>query len=165
MRCPYCDSPKTSVVDSRPSEDGSSIRRRRACDHPDCGQRFTTYERIEKARRLTVVKRDASRVPFDAEKILRGLHAACGKRPIAEEVKEEIVRRIDEDLHREFDREVPTAEIGRRVSAALRGLDAVAYIRFASEQEQFGSADDFADLVEELKRKPPPAPNQAPLFD
>jgi transcriptional repressor NrdR len=165
VRCPYCDSAKTSVVDSRPSEDGSSIRRRRACENEGCGQRFTTYERIEKARRLTVVKRDASRVPFDSEKILRGLHAACGKRPIAEETKEEIVRGIDEAVHREFDREVPTSEIGRRVSAALRGIDAVAYIRFASEQEQFGSADDFADLVEELKRKPPPPPNQAPLFD
>ena len=100
MRCPYCDSAKTSVVDSRPSEDGSSIRRRRSCDNEGCGQRITTYERIEKARRLTVVKRDASRVPFDPDKILRGLHAACGKRPIAEEVKEEIVRRIDEELHR-----------------------------------------------------------------
>lgn len=165
MRCPFCDSTDSRVVDSRSSEDGTSIRRRRSCENADCGRRFTTYERIEQTRRLAVVKRDASRVPFNPEKILRGLHAACGKRPISEETKESIVREIDEAIHREFDREVPTAEIGRRVSTALRGIDAVAYIRFASEQEQFGSADDFAALVEELKRKPPPPPNQVPLFD
>lgn len=165
MRCPFCDSTDSRVVDSRSSEDGTSIRRRRSCEEEGCGRRFTTYERIEQTRKLVVVKRDESRVPFDPERILRGLHAACGKRPISEETKEAIVQSIDESLHREFDREVPTSEIGKRVSAALRGIDAVAYIRFASEQEQFGSADDFADLVEELKRKPPPSPDQKPLFD
>ncbi|MEE2896540.1 MAG: transcriptional regulator NrdR [Planctomycetota bacterium] len=164
MRCPFCDSDRIKVVDSRPSDDGTTIRRRRECESEHCGKRFTTYERVEQARRLVVVKRDESRVPFDAEKVRRGLQAACGKRPISEEVKEELVRLLEDQLQREFDREVPTAEIGRRVSAALRSIDAVAYIRFASEQEQFGSADDFAVLLDELKRKPPPPPNQTALF-
>lgn len=165
MRCPFCDSAKIRVVDSRPSDDGTSIRRRRECESEDCGKRFTTYERIEQVRRLVVVKRDATRIPFDPEKILKGLHAACGKRPISEETKEELVRSLEDQLHREFDREVPTSEIGRRVSAALRGIDAVAYIRFASEQEQFVGVEDFAVLLEELKRKPPPPPNQTALFE
>ena len=164
MNCPYCDSTRSKVVDSRPSEDGATIRRRRECEDEACGERFTTYERVERARRLMVVKRDQTRVPFDSEKILRGLHAACGKRPIREETKEDLVNRIEDALHREFDREVPTAEIGRRVSHELRSLDAVAYIRFASEQEQFGTADDFAALLDELKRKPPPPRNQTALF-
>ena len=165
MRCPFCDSTKIRVVDSRPSDDGTSIRRRRECEHEACSKRFTTYERIEQVRRLVVVKRDASRVPFDSEKILKGLHAACGKRPISEEAKEDLVRVLEDRLHREFDREVTSREIGRRLSTALRGIDAVAYIRFASEQEQFGGADDFAALLDELKRKPPPPKNQEPLFE
>ena len=165
MNCPYCDSTRSKVVDSRPSEDGATIRRRRECEDENCGERFTTYERVEQVRKLMVVKRDATRVPFDPEKILKGLHAACGKRPISEEAKEDLVRMLEDQLHREFDREVPTSEIGKRVSAALRGIDAVAYIRFASEQEQFVGAEDFAALLDELKRKPPPPPNQEPLFE
>lgn len=165
MRCPFCDSDKIRVVDSRPSDDGASIRRRRECERDSCNKRFTTYERVEKVRKLVVVKRDATRVPFDPEKILNGLHAACGKRPIGVEAKEELVRMLEDQLHREFDREVPTSEIGRRVSAALRGIDAVAYIRFASEQEQFVGAEDFAAILDELKQKPPPPPNQEPLFE
>ncbi len=165
MRCPFCDSDKIRVVDSRPSDDGASIRRRRECDAEGCAKRFTTYERVEQVRKLMVVKRDLTRVPFDADKIHKGLHAACGKRPISEECKEELVRMLEDQLHREFDREVPTFEIGKRVSAALRGIDAVAYIRFASEQEQFVGAEDFAALLEELKRKPPPPPNQTALFE
>ena len=113
MRCPFCESDKIRVVDSRPSDDGASIRRRRECEDGDCGKRFTTYERVEQVRKLVVVKRDATRVPFDSDKILKGLHAACGKRPISEEAKEDLVRMLEDQLHREFDREVSTSEIGR----------------------------------------------------
>ena len=124
MRCPSCDADNDKVIDSRPGEDGSAIRRRREC--LACGKRYTTYERVERAARLTVVKRDGSRVPFDAERLMRGLQAACGKRPIAQESKERLLQSLDEELHRTFDREVESAEIGRRLAARLRDLDPIA---------------------------------------
>lgn len=163
MHCPFCQSTSTRVCDSRPVEGGSAIRRRRECE--TCERRFTTFERLEKTRRLMVVKRDDARVPFDAERVLRGIQAACGKRPVAEDVKVELVTRLEDELHREFDREVPSEEIGRRVATALRGIDQIAYIRYASEYEQFRSVEDIADAVDELRQRPPELPNQKPLFD
>ncbi|MDC0429109.1 transcriptional regulator NrdR [Phycisphaerales bacterium] len=162
MRCPFCDSPNTKVCDSRPGEGGASIRRRRECE--DCEKRFTTFERIEKTRRLVVVKRDETRVPFDGERILRGVQAACGKRPIPEDAKIALVQKIEDDLHREFDREIPSEEIGRRVTTALRELDHIAYIRYASEYEQFRNVEDIAEAVDKLRQRPPTLPNQEPLF-
>ena len=102
--CPYCGQDNDKVIDSRSSEGGLVIRRRRECQ--DCKRRCTTYERVEKTARLVVVKKDGSRTPFDAQKILAGLQAACGKRPIPEEAKSRLVQEIEEDLHQEFEREV-----------------------------------------------------------
>ena len=121
------------------------------------------HRRAERARLGRVRHPDSP--PFDAERVLRGIQAACGKRPVAEDVKIELVTRLEDELHREFDREVPSEEIGRRVATALRGIDQIAYIRYASEYEQFRSVEDIADIVDELRQRPPELPNQKPLFD
>jgi transcriptional repressor NrdR len=162
LRCPSCDADNDKVIDSRPGEDGSAIRRRREC--LACGKRYTTYERVERAARLTVVKRDGARVPFDAEKLMRGLQAACGKRPIAQEAKERLVQSLDEELHRAFDREVESAEIGRRLAARLRDLDPIAYVRFASEHYGFASIEEFAAEMVALQNRPVRLPNERDLF-
>lgn len=163
MICPYCTSDNDKVIDSRSSELGYAVRRRREC--LKCGKRFTTYERVEKTSRLVVIKRDGSRVAFDGESLLRGIQAACGKRPISEEVKRGIVQAVEDDVHREFDREVPSQEIGKRVVAKLREIDDIAYIRYASEYYNFRSLDEFADEVTELRSRPRILPNQEPLFE
>lgn len=162
MICPYCTADDDKVIDSRASDGGEAIRRRRICNQ--CGKRFTTYERVEKTARLMVVKRDGSRVPFDAESILRGVQASCGKRPIAEDVKAELVRSVEDEVHREFDREVPSAEIGRRVAGKLRGVDHIAYIRFASEYYGFGTIEEFREELEELASRPNGPRNHPELF-
>jgi transcriptional repressor NrdR len=163
VRCPYCEIDEDKVIDSRPADDGTSIRRRREC--LSCERRFTTYERIEKTARLVVVKKDGTRVPFNTENILRGIHAACGKRPIPEATKESLVRRIEESLQREFEKEIPSMEIGRRVGAALREVDQIAYVRYASEYLEFRTIDDLAETVNELKSRPQALPNQEKLFE
>ncbi|MHC4108103.1 MAG: transcriptional regulator NrdR, partial [Planctomycetota bacterium] len=142
MICPYCDEDNDKVIDSRASEGGQVVRRRRVC--VACGRRYTTYERVEKATRLAVVKRDTSRASFDPQNVLRGVVAACGKRPIPEDAKLKLVQEVEDELHREFDREVPSSEIGQRVAAKLRALDQIAYIRYASEYYDFRTLDDFA---------------------
>lgn len=162
MICPYCSADNDRVIDSRASDAGASIRRRREC--VICGKRFTTYERVEKTARLMVVKRDGSRVPFDSERVLRGVQAACGKRPIPEEAKASLAREVEDELHREFDREVESAEIGKRVAARLRRLDQIAYIRFASEHYEFRTLDQFSEELEVLKAQPRDLPNQTELF-
>ena len=111
-----------------------------------------------------VVKKDGRREPFDATKILSSIQAACGKRPVAEERKSSIAQTVEDDLHREFDREVESVEIGRRVAAKLRDIDHIAYIRYASEYYDFRSLDDITHEVTELKSRPMELPNQAPLF-
>ena len=110
MQCPYCGAYGSKVIDSRSSEGGSSIRRRREC--LKCSGRFTSYERVEKTGRLMVIKKDGSRVTFDNEKILRGIQAACGKRPVSEQQKLQIVREVEETVHRAHEREVASIEIG-----------------------------------------------------
>ncbi|MBX3355605.1 MAG: transcriptional regulator NrdR [Phycisphaeraceae bacterium] len=162
MRCPACQHEESKVIDSRSAEDGASIRRRRECMR--CSRRFTTYERMELQARLVVVKKDGSRTPFDGSKILGGIRAACGKRPISESDKEQIVQRVEQEIVRDFDREVPSVEIGRRVAAHLRELDEIAYVRFASEYFKFSSLDELQKEVEELQSRPKPLPNQVPLF-
>lgn len=162
MRCPYCGQDRDRVIDSRGAEDGSAIRRRRECE--SCGKRFTTYERVERTERLFVIKRDGSRVPFESERILRGILAACGKRPIPTETKETIAKSIEDDLHREFEREVESKEIGRRVSSKLRELDPIAYIRFASEHYDFRTLEDLEQELDALRQHPKNLPNQADLF-
>ncbi|MFO0828341.1 MAG: transcriptional regulator NrdR [Phycisphaerales bacterium] len=162
MRCPYCGHDHDRVIDSRGAEDGGAIRRRRECER--CNKRFTTYERVERTERLFVIKRDGTRVPFDAEKIHRGVIAACGKRPIPTQRKEELVKTIEDELHREFEREVESKEIGRRVAARLRELDPIAYIRFASEHYDFRSLADLEQELDALRQRPPNLPNQEQLF-
>ncbi len=152
MICPYCGVDDDRVIDSRATDGGGSIRRRRECVR--CEKRFTTYERVEKTARLMVVKRDGDRVPFDPESILRGVQAACGKRPIAEDQKEALVRSVEDELHREFEREVPSTEVGRRVALKLRALDPIAYLRFASEYYEFRSLDEVLKEVEDLMSRP-----------
>ncbi len=162
MICPYCSVDKDRVIDSRASEGGLVIRRRRAC--AACGKRFTTYERVEKTHRLMVVKKDGSRVPFNFHNVLNSLQAACGKRPIPEDVKTALVQTIEEEVHREYDREVPSAELGRRVAARLREIDGIAYIRYASEQHEFHTLDQFAEELNKLQARIPNLPNQGELF-
>lgn len=163
MICPYCRKDKDRVIDSRAAEGGAVIRRRREC--LACGKRYTTYERVEKTSRLVVVKKDGSRVPFDVENVVQGLQAACGKRPIPEDVKQRVGDEVEEQLHRDFDREVPSAEIGRRVAAQLREIDEIAYIRYASEYYRFGTLEEFVEELSELQARPKGLPNQRDLFE
>ena len=162
MICPYCGEDNDKVIDSRASEGGLVVRRRRVC--VACGRRYTTYERVEKATRLAVVKRDTSRVPFDSQNVLRGVQSECGKRPIPENAKLKLVQEVEDELHREFDREVASSEIGQRVAAKLRVLDQIAYIRYASEYYDFRTLDDFADELRDLRARPKELPNQQQLF-
>ncbi len=162
MICPRCNQDDDKVIDSRSSDGGHVVRRRRECQ--GCSWRFTTYERAESSGRLVVVKKDGSRVPFDRENILRGILAACGKRPVAEQSKEDLVERIERELRHDFDREVPSAEIGQRVATSLRGLDQIAYIRYASEYHGFESLSDLAEEVTILQQTTTDDPGQQDLF-
>ncbi len=162
MICPYCGVDKDRVVDSRSADNGGAIRRRREC--LVCTRRFTTYERADKTARLKVVKRDGSRVDFDPQSILRGVMAACGKRPIPEDSKVAIMREVEDTLHREFDREVTSDEIGRRVAGYLRELDLVAYIRFASEHYRYRTAEEMARELHEQMSRPVEYRDQGRLF-
>ncbi len=162
MICPYCGQDNDKVIDSRSSDGGLVVRRRRECN--DCRKRYTTYERVEKTARVVVVKKDGSRVPFEAENVLHGLQAACGKRPVSEETKHRIAVETEDEIHREFDREVPSAEIGRRVAAKLRDVDHIAYIRYASEYYDFRTLDELAQELSDLKARPKNLPNQQGLF-
>jgi transcriptional repressor NrdR len=160
--CPFCNSNDDKVIDSRASDGGKIIRRRREC--LGCGRRFTTYERVEQTARLIVVKRDGTRAPFSRENIMRGVQAACGKRPIPEDVKEGLVSELEESLHREFDREVESRVIGEQVMLRLRDIDEVAYIRFASEYYKFRSVDELRQQLELLDGRVKDSKDQGRLF-
>tara|TARA_B100001121_G_scaffold38108_1_gene32531 strand:+ start:15554 stop:16015 length:462 start_codon:yes stop_codon:yes gene_type:complete len=151
------------VIDSRSSDGGAVIRRRREC--LECGMRFTTYEQIRSSDRLMVVKKDGSRVIFNRANVMRGIVAACGKRPVSEDAKEAVCEGVEAELHRDFDREVPSVEIGRRVAARLREIDQIAYIRYASEYYAFRDLDDLVDEVTQLQSRTQPGPNQSSLFE
>jgi len=140
MRCPYCGNDDTQVKDSRPSEDGSSIRRRRFC--PACGNRFTTFERVQ-LRELTVLKTDGRRVPFDRDKLGKSIKIACRKRPVDDERIERILNGIQRRLEMETEAEIPSRRIGEMVMETLKGVDQVAYVRFASVYQNFSEAKDF----------------------
>lgn len=163
MICPFCGHDDDRVIDSRSSEGGQAIRRRRECKA--CERRFTTYERVEETSRLMVIKRDGARQPFDREKILRGVQSACGKRPIPEEEKRRLVEEVEEGLYRDFDKEVESGEIGRRLAARLRDLDEIAYIRFASEYEKFTSVSDIMETIEQLSGRVKDVKDQQRLFE
>ena len=160
--CPYCDKDNDRVIDSRAAERGAVVRRRREC--ANCDRRFTTYERVERTARVMVVKKDGSRVPFDRHNVLKGLQAACGKRPVSEQTKIRIAHDVEDAVYREFDREVPSVEIGRHVSMRLREVDEIAYIRYASEHLDFRNLDDLVAEVTNLKSRPRNLPNQQVLF-
>ncbi|MBG85247.1 MAG: transcriptional regulator NrdR [Phycisphaerae bacterium] len=163
MLCPRCGADNDKVIDSRSSDGGAVIRRRREC--LECGMRFTTYEQIRSSDRLMVVKKDGSRVIFNRANVMRGIVAACGKRPVSEDAKEAVCEGVEAELHRDFDREVPSVEIGRRVAARLREIDQIAYIRYASEYYAFRDLDDLVDEVTQLQSRTQPGPNQSSLFE
>ncbi len=163
MQCPACKADDDKVIDSRPSDDGAVVRRRRECNR--CAKRFTTYERLERTARLVVVKRDGTCVPFEIENIMRGIQAACGKRPVTEAAKLHLAQEVDDELHAEFDREVKSDEVGKRVAKKLRALDKIAYVRFASEYHGFRNLEEFAEEIRHLLDEPPEFVDQSPLFD
>ncbi len=163
MRCPYCGIDNDKVVDSRATDAGKAIRRRRQC--LGCKKRFTTYEHIEENARLMVIKKDATRVPFDRAKVLAGVEKACYKRPVSVEQMGKLVDEVEEEIFRTHDRDVEAVEIGRAVAEKLKGVDQVAYVRFASVYKQFRDADDLMrDLRETLELGKPDIPGQGKLF-
>ena len=147
MLCPFCGADDTQVKDSRPTEDNAAIRRRRFC--PDCGSRFTTFERVQ-LRELVVIKSNDERVPFDREKLLRSLKIALRKRPVDEERIERIVNGIQRRLETLGESEIATKVVGEIVMDALADLDPVAYVRFASVYRNFREAKDFEDFLGKL---------------
>jgi len=161
--CPFCGASEDRVVDSRTSEGGRTIRRRRFCNV--CERRFTTYERAETTTRLMVVKRDGTRQAFDPQRMLHGIEAACAKRPIPAEKKQQIIDEIEEELFREFDREVPSERIGQAIMNRLQRIDQVAYVRFASVYKEFKDLDELLDEVREAKERASSlVPGQGELF-
>lgn len=150
MRCPYCNFPESKVIDSRPTDESNSIRRRREC--LSCGKRFTTYETVESVP-LVVVKKDGSRQALDRNKILNGLVKACEKRPVSMEVLEKTVSEIEQKLLNSMDREVPSERVGELVMDALKEVDQVAYVRFASVYRQFKDIDSFMAELNKLLGK------------
>lgn len=147
MRCPFCNHEDTQVKDSRPSEDGSSIRRRRYC--PQCESRFTTFERVQ-LRELTVVKSSGEKKLFDREKIAKSMAIALRKRPVDADSVEMAINRIVQKLESEGESDIPTQRIGSLVMAELKKLDAVGYIRYASVYRDFSEAADFEKFVDKL---------------
>jgi transcriptional repressor NrdR len=151
MRCPFCSHDASQVKDSRPSEDGASIRRRRQCE--DCGARFTTFERVQ-LRELTIVKAGNRREPFDRAKLERSVAIACRKRPVPPERIEKLVSSIQRQLETSGESEMVSAKIGAMVMDGLSALDPVAYIRFASVYKDFREAKDFEDFAGSVGESP-----------
>ena len=163
MRCPFCHQDHDKVIDSRSTDGGKVIRRRRQC--LDCSKRFTTYEHIEENTRLTVIKKDGSRVPYNREKLLSGLQKACYKRPIAIERLAQLVEEVEEGLFHRNQREIQSIDIGQAVAERLKSVDQVAYVRFASVYKHFRDLDDLLDEVRDvLEGEPPERPEQGQLF-
>nr|B0T1I4.1 RecName: Full=Transcriptional repressor NrdR [Caulobacter sp. K31] len=144
MRCPFCGHMESQVKDSRPSEDGAAIRRRRLC--PECGGRFTTFERVQ-LRELTIVKRSGRRSPFDREKLVRSISIATRKRPVDPERVERMVNGIVRQLESQGETELPSSAVGEMVMKALKSLDDVAYVRYASVYRDFRETSDFAKFL------------------
>lgn len=147
MKCPFCGYSESKVIDSRPAEEGASIRRRREC--LSCGKRFTTYETVESLP-VVVVKKDGSRQSFDRGKVLSGMIRACEKRPVPVAKLEKIAADIEQELQNSMEREISTEIIGERVMEHLRSIDQVAYVRFASVYRQFKDIDSFMEELTKL---------------
>lgn len=146
MRCPFCNYYESKVIDSRPTDEGQAIRRRRECIK--CARRFTTYEKIEKIP-LLVVKKNGTRESYDRNKVLSGILKACEKRPVSLETIEKMVDDIEKDLYNSLDKEIPSNYIGEKIMNKLKDVDEVAYVRFASVYRQFKDLNTF---MEELKK-------------
>ena len=147
MKCPYCANLESKVVDSRPAEEGASIRRRREC--LECRKRFTTYETVESLP-LVVIKRDGSRQTFDKSKLLNSMLKSCEKRSVSMSTLERIADEIEQTLQNKMEREVPSTEIGELVMEKLKGVDEVAYVRFASVYRQFKDISTFMNELSKL---------------
>jgi len=147
MKCPFCSSLDSKVIDSRTTKDGTAIRRRREC--LKCSERFTTYERIEEFQPM-VVKKDGRREPFDRQKVISGIRKACEKRPIGTDLIEEFVTNLEKNIQEKGERELPSKYIGERIMEQLREWDDVAYVRFASVYKQFKDLQEFMEQLQEL---------------
>ena len=161
MRCPFCAHEDSQVKDSRPSEDGAAIRRRRQCEA--CGARFTTFERVQ-LRDLTVVKKNGEREPFDRDKLARSMAIACRKRDISPDRIDRLISSIQRQLETRGD-EVTTTQIGEAVMDGLKALDHVAYIRFASVYKDFSEPGDFAEIAGAVGEEPEPEKPKQPAPD
>ncbi len=150
MRCPFCDNQETKVIDSRPTEDGHAIRRRRECER--CSRRFTTYEKVEEVI-LMVVKKDGSREAFDRRKIMNGIIKACEKRPVTVATMENMVDQIERGLNNMMEKEIDSSFIGELIMDQLKDVDQVAYVRFASVYRQFTDVNTFVAEIEKLLGK------------
>ncbi|MCJ7778454.1 MAG: transcriptional regulator NrdR [Sedimentisphaerales bacterium] len=162
MKCPFCKEDSDKVVDSRSSDSGRVIRRRRQC--LSCRRRFTTYEKIGEGYKLYVIKKDKSRVPYDRDKLIGGLQKACYKRPVSPEQIQHLTDKIEEDIFKHFDKEVESAFIGESAMKHLRTIDKVAYIRFASVYRDFRDANDLIDEISRVIKEAEPL-EQLKLFD
>lgn len=164
MRCPFCKEDDDKVIDSRSTDNGRCIRRRRRCLL--CGRRFTTYEKIPSEVKLSVIKRDGTRVPYDRNKILEGIRQAAYKRHITSERLERVVDEVEEFLVSNFEKEVASQTIGERIAVVLRRVDKVAYVRFASVYRQFEDVGDFIDEAQDvIERSADDVPGQGNLFE
>jgi len=165
MQCPYCKELRTDkVIDSRATEGGAVIRRRRVCQA--CNKRLTTNERVEDTNSLLVIKKDGGRAPYEHEKLLGGLQRACWKREISINTLQELADDVEEEVFRQFDREVPSTYLGMAVAIRLRKIDKVAYLRFASLYHEFQLVDDFIEEAKDiLERDRREVAGQQDLFD
>ena len=150
MKCPFCGLDNTRVIDSRPADDNSSIRRRRLCD--ECGKRFTTYERVE-IMPLTVIKKDKTREPYDRSKMMSGILRACHKRPVSPRQISTMIDEIENQIFNREEKEIPSSVIGELVMNKLKDLDAVAYVRFASVYREFKDVNTFFDELRKAVEK------------
>lgn len=146
MRCPFCNTENTAVKDSRPAEEGSAVRRRRSCEV--CGGRFTTFERVQ-LREILILKRNGNRVPFDRDKLLRSVRIALRRRPVEDENIEQLVSGIARRLESQHTSEVESSSIGEMVMTALKDIDPVGYVRYASVYKDFRDPKDFAKFIED----------------
>ena len=164
MLCPSCKANDNKVIDSRLTEGGSAIRRRRHCEN--CGRRFTTKERLEEEIRLTVIKANGLRVPYNRDNVLNGIARACTKLNVTEQQLQEVVDRVEESIYANHDREVRSEDIGRYVGEKLRALNPVAYVRFMSVHRKFSSIDEFIEEISEVRtRVAREIPDQQSLFE
>jgi len=163
VKCPFCKEDRDRVIDSRSSEGGRIIRRRRQC--LACKRRFTTYEKIGESYKLSVVKKDGSRVPYEREKVIAGLQKACYKRAVSAEQIQDIADKIEEEVFRNFDKEVTSRFLGEAAMRHLRKVDKVAYIRFASVYRDFRDAGELLNEVNQVLQEPDLSDNQPGLFE